>query len=86
MPNWVNVFDKRYHDHFGQDPEYMNLLVQWEAENGNAPILTNEAVGLFSGFRVSGLGLGFRVQGFGFCKLLLFLKSMTMLKRGLRTL
>ena len=24
------------------------------------------AVGLFSGFRVSGLGLGFRVEGFGF--------------------
>ena len=42
MENWVNVFDKRYYDHLGQDPEYGNLLVQWEAENGNAPILTNE--------------------------------------------
>ena len=30
-------------------------------------------------FRVSGLGLGFKVSDFGFCKLLVFLKSMTML-------
>ena len=37
-------------------------------------------------FRVLGLGLGFWVQGFGFCEMLVFLKSMTMLKRGLRTL
>ena len=38
------------------------------------------------GFRSRVLGSGFKVSGFKFCKLLLFLKSMTMLKRGLRTL
>eukprot|EP00112_Aurelia_sp_Birch-Aquarium-sp1_P022203 Seg6169.4 transcript_id=Seg6169.4/GoldUCD/mRNA.D3Y31 product="hypothetical protein" protein_id=Seg6169.4/GoldUCD/D3Y31 len=42
MENWVNVFDKLYYDHLCQDPEHENLLVQWEAENGNVPILTNE--------------------------------------------
>ena len=31
-------------------------------------------------------GFGFKVSGFGFCKLLVFFKSMTILKRGLRTL
>ena len=38
------------------------------------------------GFRVQVSGFGFKVSGFGFCKLLVFFKSMTMLKRGLRTL
>eukprot|EP00795_Rhopilema_esculentum_P014985 gene14985-6139_t len=42
MEYWLNAFDKRYYDHLGQDPDYENLLVQWEAENGNAPVLTNE--------------------------------------------
>ena len=42
MEYWLNAFDKRYYDHSGQDPDYENLLVQWDAENGNAPVLTNE--------------------------------------------
>ena len=42
MGNWLSMFDKRWYDHLGQDPDNKNLLVQWEAENGNAPILTNE--------------------------------------------
>ena len=42
MEYWLNAFDKRFYGHLGQDPDYENLLVQWEAENGNAPVLTNE--------------------------------------------
>ena len=40
--NWLNVFYIRYYNHLGQDPDYENLLVEWEAESGNTPVLTNE--------------------------------------------
>ena len=42
MENRVNVSNKQCYDHLDQDPKYENLRVQWEADNGNAPILTNE--------------------------------------------